>query len=114
MEWTEVCEYDKPEKADADQAFLDGAGLTEPLKQGDLIPQVGDTHDLGQWFQQQVGSIATTGPCIPDLTINVPAPISRSVTVPLSQACKIVQLLRALVLIGAGISAARIYMGAFN
>ena len=114
MAWTQVCEYDKPEKSDADQAFQDGAGLTEPLKQGDLVPQVGDTHDLGQWFQNQVGSIGAVGPCIPDLTISVPAPISRSFTVPLSHACKIVQLLRALVLIGAGISAARIYMGAFS
>jgi len=114
MSWTAVCVYQQPSNDDGTAAFNQGAGVTGTLQQGGLLQQIGTTMDAGSWFDSNVGNIGTTGSCFDDITVSIPPPIGGTFVIPMSKACGIVKLIRALVLIGAGILAVRIYMGGWT
>lgn len=110
QEWTQACVYKTPTSADADGVMRDTAGKGTSITEGSLLP-VHQTIDASSWLS---GANLDGGSCISDFTINVDLPnYQKAVNVPMSHACNLVRLMRALILIGAMVLSFRIYMEGF-
>lgn len=109
QEWTQSCLYHRPTSTKGNEAFE--AGLGKTLQEGNILPVHG-TVDAGQWMESLV---LGEGTCLPDITFSVSLPIAGAVgvTLPLSHACAIVRLVRALVILAALYAGFQIYMKGF-
>ena len=102
--WKHTCAYQVPEKQQLEDKIEDGL---ETTVEGGLLQEKASIN-VTDW----ITGAGTGGGCISDVQIFVQN-VNQSINVPLSHACKIVELLRALFLIGTALHCLRALTEAF-
>lgn len=105
QQWKTACELGVP-TTDAMKSAIDtGLGTTD---KGGLLSKSGEVN-VSNWFDS---SAASGGGCLSDIPVNLPQ-MNANFSIPLSQTCRYITLLRGLLLIGAALASVKIVQGAF-
>ena len=100
--WTQACVFKKPTAAEIRETIQQGFGSTE---RGGLLQKAGDDIDVAKWFDDAAAT--GEGRCLSDVSIDL-APVGDTITLPLSQFCDVLSLVRVMFLIAVAFFCLRI------